>query len=338
MARIPSSFLGIIAFLLWAATTTALATRQALSAWRTLSPVPTGPIHEHSTVALSPTQLVVIGGVLQSGGVISDVYSYSIPTDKWTKLASLPVTINHANAAVVDGRVYVLGGMTGSAWAGNPKGWVYDPSVGDKWTSIEAMPASEARGSAVMGVFNKTIYLASGKTKSGGESVTTVSAFDTISGKWIPLPAAAKNIPEGRDHGGGGVIGRRFYQIGGSLGAITNRKDTVFVLDLEDLSKGWTTAKGRMPTPRRGFATGVIGTRFYTFGGEGNPDKSSNGVYKEIEVYDTATDSWEQLGDMKIPRHGSYSVAVNGSVYIPGGGTASGLPATAAFDVFTPAS
>ena len=120
------------------------------------------------------------------------------------------------------------------------------------------------------------------------------------------------------------------------MGAISNRKDTVFVLDLEDLSAGWTTAKGKMPTPRRGFATGIVGTKFYTFGGEGNPDKSSNGVFKEAEVYDTVTDSWAKLEPMKIPRHGSYAVAVDGKVYIPGGGTASGTPATAAFDVFTP--
>ncbi|KAM7206880.1 galactose oxidase [Naviculisporaceae sp. PSN 640] len=347
MARI-SSLLGTVALLLASTAQSliipnvnsapfdSLAARQ-VSAWKTLAPVPAGKIHEHSTVAINPTQLMIIGGVLQSGGVIDSVYLYDIPTNAWKKLASLPVTINHANAAVVDGRVYVLGGMTGAAWAGNPKGWVYDPAVGDKWTAVESMPTSEARGSAVMGVYNKTIWLASGKTKSGGESVTTVSAFDTVTGKWLTsIPAKAKNIPEGRDHGGGGVIGTKYYQIAGSLGAITNRKDTVFVLDLEDLGKGWSTAKSRMPTPRRGFATGIVGSKFYTFGGEGNPDPASNGIYKEVEVYDTATDSWEVLPPMVIPRHGSYAVAVNGSIYIPGGGTASGTPATAAFDVFTP--
>lgn len=306
------------------------------ASWRTLARMPAGNIHEHSVVALSPTQLVSVGGVLQQGGPISSVYLYDLVKDSWKKLASLPVTINHANAAVVDGKLYVLGGMTGSGWVGNPTTWLYDQAA-DKWTTLASMPASEARGSAVMGVYNKTVWLASGKTKSGGESVATVSAFDTATGRWLDtIPAKAKNLPEGRDHGGGGIVGTKYYQIAGSLGPLTNRTDTVFVLDLENLAAGWARAKGRMPTPRRGFATALIGSKFYTFGGEGNPVASSNGVYNEVEVYDTTTDTWASLGRMPIAKHGSYAVAANGSIYIPGGGTASGTPATDIFDVFTP--
>jgi N-acetylneuraminic acid mutarotase len=308
----------------------------ATGSWKSLADVPTGPIHEHSTVALSSTELAIVGGVRPPGTVIDSVYIYNIPKDSWRKAASLPVTINHANAAVVDGKIYVLGGMTGANWAGTPKCWVYDPAK-DKWASITAMPRAEARGSAVMGVYNKTIWLASGKTGSGGESVTTVSAYDTVSGAWLTsIPGPAKHIPEGRDHGGGGIIGTEFYQLGGSLGPISNRKDTVFVLDLEDLTKGWVTKRGRMPTPRRGFATGVVGTKIYTFGGEGNPDAASKGVFNQVEVYDTETDTWASLAPMRIPRHGSYAAVVNGTVYIPGGGTESGTPATAAFDAFIP--
>ncbi|KAK5654726.1 hypothetical protein OQA88_7051 [Cercophora sp. LCS_1] len=302
-------------------------------AWTTLSPIPTGPIHEHSTVLLSPTQLATIGGVLQAGGVINSVYIYNIPNNTWTRASPLPITINHANGAVVDSKIYVLGGMTGPSWSGTPNSYVYDPTT-DKWTSISPMPASEARGSAVMGVHNKTIWLASGKTGSGGRSVTTVSAFDTASGKWITVPDKAKNIPEGRDHGGGGIVGTKFYQIAGSDGAIANRKDTVFVLDLEALEKGWVTAKGKMPTPRRGFASAVVGEEIWTFGGEGNPDTQS-GVFGEVEVYDTGKDSWRKVSGMKVPRHGSSAVAVGGRIYIPGGGTAMGTPATDLFDVYS---
>ena len=241
---------------------------QVQSQWKTLAAVPTGPLHEHATVALSNTTIAVLGGVTQAGAVLDTLYIYSIPSNTWQKAASLPVTINHANAAAVGGKIYVLGGMTGATWAGTSQCWAYDPTT-DRWSAIASMPSSEARGSAVVGVHNKTIWLASGKAGSGGESLTTVSAFDTAAGEWREdIPAAAKTIPEGRDHGGGGIIGDKFYQVGGSLGAISNRKDTVFVLELGDLGKGWVTAKGRMPTPRRGFATGIIGGKIYTFGGE----------------------------------------------------------------------
>ncbi|KAK3361956.1 hypothetical protein B0T24DRAFT_690526 [Lasiosphaeria ovina] len=170
--------------------------RQQQPAWKTLVPVPAGAIHEYSTVALSSTQLVIIGGVLQTGAVLDSVYLYDIPTNAWKKLAPLPVAINHANVAAVDGKIYVLGGMTGASWAGTPKSWVYDPAA-DKWAALAPMaPASETRRSAVVGVHNRTVWLASGKTGSGGESVVTVSAFDTVLGTWLTtIPARAKNIP-----------------------------------------------------------------------------------------------------------------------------------------------
>lgn len=305
--------------------------------WRTLAPVPTGPIHEHSAVALLGDRLAVVGGVLESGAVINTVAVYSIAANAWTKAAPLPITINHANAAVVDGTLYVLGGMTGAAWAGTGQSWFYDEAT-SRWTALPAMPAGDTpRGSAAVGVYNGTVWLVGGKTRSGGLSATAVSAFDTATRSWrTDIPAAARNIPEGRDHGGGAVVGSKFYQIAGSLQEIANRKDTVFVLDLDNLAAGWTTAKGRMPTPRRGFATAAIGTKIYTFGGEGNPDPASRGVFDSVEVYDTATDTWTRLPPMRIPRHGSSAVATGGSIYIPGGGTASGMPCTDAFDAYIP--
>ena len=55
-----------------------------------------------------------------------------------------------------------------------------------------------------------------------------------------------------------------------------------------------------------------------------------------VEVYDAAADTWASLAPMSIPRHGSSAATVNGSIYIPAGGTASGTPCTDAFDVYTP--
>jgi N-acetylneuraminic acid mutarotase len=74
----------------------------------------------------------------------------------------------------------------------------------------------------------------------------------------------------------------------------------------------------------------------YTFGGEGNPVEGSDGVFDQVEVYDTRKDSWERLGKMKVPRHGTSAVAVKGGVYIPGGGIKLGGAPVDTFDVFYP--
>ncbi|KAK0718464.1 hypothetical protein B0T26DRAFT_872662 [Lasiosphaeria miniovina] len=80
-------------------------------------------------VALAPTQLAIIGRILQAG-VIDSVHIYDIPEDSWKKVASLPKTIDHGNAAAVDGKIYVLGSVTGANWAGTLRSWFMSERVG----------------------------------------------------------------------------------------------------------------------------------------------------------------------------------------------------------------
>ena len=230
--------------------------------------------------------------------------------------------------------------MEDGSWDAIPDSWVWDPSS-RVWASLPPIPAGEARGSATMGVFGDKIVLAGGmKTLEawiGGlqDSVTVVSIFDTKKKVWLPVPVAAKNIPEARDHAGGAVVGDKFYVLGGRDHGQHNVKDTVFVLGLRDLEKGWRTSAGRLPTPRGGLCAGVVGDKVYTFGGEGNTEVAS-GVFNETEVFDARRERWERLGQMSVPRHGTSAVGVGGKVYIPGGGVAIGPGPVATFDVFVP--
>jgi N-acetylneuraminic acid mutarotase len=94
-----------------------------------------------------------------------------------------------------------------------------------------------------------------------------------------------------------------------------------------------------MPTARGGVASGAVGNEIYVFGGEGNPN-STTGIFPQVEGYNTVTDSWESLDDMKIPRHGTYAASVGGKVYIPGGGlqedSGNDNHSTRDFDAFIP--
>lgn len=180
--------------------------------------------------------------------------------------------------------------------------------------------------------------VAGGKAGTGTKSVDTVSAFDTASRKWLTsLPVAASRIPGARDHVGGAVVGHKFYVLGGRDTATTNVKDTLFVLDLEDLGAGWKTSQSSLPTARGGLATAAVGGKIYTFGGEGNQEAGSKGIFKESEVYDAASDSWARLGPMSKPRHGTFAAAVGGKIYLPGGGTTNGLNTDVSYmDVYEP--
>jgi N-acetylneuraminic acid mutarotase len=322
--------------------------------WKSLAPIPLFPRQEHTTLFLPPSTIAIVGGIVPNESFAIPVGStglmqfYSTTKNAWRTRAPMPRGLNHINAAVVDGKIYVLGGLAETdaedpnkrAWRAVSDSWEYDPSQ-DSWSELPGLPDSEARGSAAVGVYDSKIYLAGGMTElelfhdGTQRTASVISIYDTVSRSWLEVPELAKYLPEGRDHAGAAVVGSKMYVLGGRTNGQENIRDTVFILDLCDVEAGWTTGAGKMPTPRGGLSTGVIGDKVYTFGGEGNRAVES-GVFDQVEVYDTRKDEWDSAGTMKIPRHGTYAVGVGRKVYIPGGGIMqSGMPVED-FDVYSP--
>ncbi|KAF4980642.1 hypothetical protein FZEAL_3391 [Fusarium zealandicum] len=318
--------------------------------WETLAKIPIAPRQEHAMAALSETTLSIVGGIIpnpdgEGANTTSLMQLYDIPSDTWRSAAEAPIEVNHPNVAAVDGKIYLLGGLSvasGGIWRAFADSWVYDP-VTDKWYALDPVPAGYEKGSAAMGVYGSMIFMAGGMRTlvpggPGGEqdTVDSVLAFDTASLTWIDLPQAAQKIPEGRDHAGTSVVGCKFYLLGGRLRGQYEVKDTVFILDLDNLEHGWTVSDGRMPTPRGGVVAGAVGSKVYVMGGEGNPTEGAEGVFDDVEVYDTETETWEKLEAMQLPRHGGAAAVVDGGIYLPGGGIREGGAPVDVFDVYWP--
>ncbi|PSN61331.1 galactose oxidase [Corynespora cassiicola Philippines] len=317
--------------------------------WTPLANIALFPRQEHTTVFLPPSTITILGGIIPgsaNSSITTDiVQSYSIPNDTWKSNTPIPLPLNHLNAAVCEGKIYVLGGLAEPmkgvlTWPGVANSWMYDPHL-DKWTDIPGLPRGEERGSAAVGVYKDKIYLAGGLSfvdlvETGEQrTVSIVSIYDTAKQQWLEVPSAAKTIPEGRDHAGAAVVGSKMYILGGRDRETKNVKDTVFILDLDDLEMGWGISQTKMPTPRGGIAAGVIGGEVYAFGGEGNAAVES-GIFDQVEAYDTVKDEWRSVGRMDIPRHGTYAVGVGKNIYIPGGATVQGGGPVAHFDKFSP--
>lgn len=311
--------------------------------WTNLAPIASGVRQEHSTVALGD-DIYIMGGIQleqTANGTtfptLNDVEVYSISQNSWRTVAPLPIPMNHANAAVVDGKLYVLGGLAaGLVWVAFPDCFVYNPEA-DQWTTLAPMPVEQARGSAAMGVHGTTVYLSAGMTSLDGypnglqATVSTVTSYDTKSGVWKTLP----NLPAPRDHAGAALVGNTMYVLGGRTHGQVNVRNTTYALDVRSPEAGWSQ-KADMPTARGGLATGIVGSVVYTFGGEGNPAPGSNGVYNQTEAYDTVTDAWTKLASMPLPRHGTSATSAHGRIYIPGGSIAEGAQPVNAVTSFKP--
>ncbi|KAL5323888.1 hypothetical protein ACEPPN_008430 [Leptodophora sp. 'Broadleaf-Isolate-01'] len=310
--------------------------------WTSLAPLTPFKRQEHRTVALNSTHLYVLGGVVpELDGVIFPTVTlmqvYSIPKNKWTTVAPVPIGFNHPNAAVVDGKIYLLGGLTpgeGLLWVSSPKCFVYDP-VKDKWTALPDMP--DGRGSAAVEVKDKTIYLAGGLTPivsigpdDREDTVNITSSYNTVTKKWTALPA----LPAPRDHAGVALIDSILYILGGRAFGHDNVVNDVFALDLSAKKPVWTTNRAKMPTPRGGLSSATLDGIVYTFGGEGDFSNPS-GVFNETEAYDPCTDKWTKLGPMAFPRHGTCAVAIGRKIYIAGGGNLKGGAPVDTFDYFS---
>lgn len=261
---------------------------------------------------------------------------FSTTSNDWRNASSLPTTINHGNVAAVNGKIYVLGGLNGSNfWTGIGDCYEYDPGT-DSWKTLPSMPTGTARGASAMGVHGSTIYVAGGLTVlnpvTGAQSSTDiVSSYHTKTREWKTLPS----LPEGRDHVGGVVVKGVFYVVGGRVNGARNVRNTVYAMNVSRSDRKWVE-KAAMPTARGGLSTGAIGSKIFTFGGEGDAALIPNGVYDSVEVYDTLSDSWEALPPMPFPRHGTNAASIGPGIHIPGGSNVTGAGAQARNDFFHP--
>jgi N-acetylneuraminic acid mutarotase len=107
------------------------------------------------------------------------VEEYDPKTDTWTKRASIPTPRCYFGTAVVDGKIYVMGGWTPAGSTQTVA--IYDPET-DTWTEGIDMP--ERRSSLSASVVNGRIYAIGGSrdwcnARQGCPVLSLVEEFDT---------------------------------------------------------------------------------------------------------------------------------------------------------------
>ncbi len=290
--------------------------------WVPAPAVGTGPTQETAVVAVDD-KLYVIGGFNAQLAVVDTLQVFDTATCEWSLGPTLPRPVHHANAAVHNGRIYVLGAMETINFT--PVGHVWSLAPGDtEWQVHATMPAGQQRGAGIVATIGDRIYLAGGLR---GGSVAQLSAYVPATDTWdTTLPP----LPVTRDHGCGGAVGGTLYATGGRSTNIGALQGEVYAYT----PGGAWEIRAAMPTPRGGTACGVLGDRIIVVGGEGNGTASS-GVFPQVESYNATTNTWIQHDPMMTPRHGMGAAVIGNSLYVPGGATVQAFGAVDTFEILT---
>ena len=265
---------------------------------------------------------------LLGGRGIRPVDIYDPSTQIWSHGEPPPMEIHHFQAAVWQGRIYVVGAMTGPYPTETPveRILIYDPSR-DSWSNGEPIPQARRRGSAGAVVHGGKLYLTAG-IKNGHTDgwVNWFDSYDFATKKWTELPDA----PRARDHFEAAVIDGKLYAAGGRRSSfVTNQVFdlTIPEVDVYDFSKrSWSTLppKSNLPTLRAGASAVAVGSELIVVGGE---SMSHLAGHTEVEEFDTIRQEWHELPPLSDGRHGTGTVYAGGSLYTcAGAGNRGGSP------------
>jgi Kelch motif len=206
------------------------------------------------------------------------------------------------------------GGTGGMDPDGGPPDVAPPPAGPGHWESLPAMPGKARRYAGVAAV-GEHLFVVGGL----GSEAQEMAAFDTRTSRWevldlLPVPVPMPNVA---------AVGGKLYVLGGADPVRIEVRDT-FAYD--PVQRTWAP---RAPIPlekgRGVAAVGVHGTKILIAGGI-VPGPSANNLntgmrMKEFLAYDTATDTWESLPALSLPR-GYASGAVVGDVFwVIGGST-----------------
>lgn len=203
-------------------------------------------------------------GLVQITCSVNEVYDPS--TNTWTTKASMPISRMQMGAATVNGKIYVMGGMTAGAYSTVNITQIYDPAT-DSWASGASMPYPV--DSYVSAVVDNKIYVIGGQDEylysmQTDQAVNFTQIYNPATNTWslgaaIPAPtwqaAAAATT--------GVMAPKRIYVIGGMLGLGVGSNNN-FVYDPN--TNSWTAA-APMPTARYNPAVAAVNDILYAIGG-----------------------------------------------------------------------
>jgi len=217
--------------------------------------------------------------------------------DSWTTLEPMPTARSSFGVAVVDGKIYAIGGYNGTALNTNE---MYDPET-DTWTRKTSMPT--ARSNFGIAVFQNKIHVMGGYVRYSG-FLDVHEVYDVETDTW----ETRNNSSSYGAYFSANVVGNEIFLIGGSLSPFhpwhTSDENRVY----HPLTDTWTI-KEPLPTAVSHHASTVLDNELYVIGGQ---DIEFNAKYDLNHVYDVETDTWSYKTPLSSSIFGATACATSG--------------------------
>jgi N-acetylneuraminic acid mutarotase len=270
-------------------------------AWETMAPL----LHGRSAhaVVTNGSDLFALGGTGAQGEPVLEVERFD--GERWSEETTLPGEgLNAPAAALVDRRIYLIGGFGTTTNVPTDTVRVYDPA-GRRWST--AAPLPEPRGGHAAVVLDGKIHVL-----GGGNSVETLalhSVYDPATDRWseaAPLPRAKGSVAAV-------VLDGKIWAIGGRSGF-----DDFGDVDVYDpATNKWSPGPAIPPRGTAGAA--VLDGAIHVFGGESQAESKTLGDVLRLDG-----EEWQDVATMPTPRSFARAVAAGDGILVVGGSTAAG--------------
>lgn len=297
--------------------------RSVPARWESRAPVPDA--RTEVSVTADDSLIYLVGGYGLGEGrrpsAPRAMLVYDPLSDRWSDAGEIPEGLNHASAATVGGKIYVIGGFREGSRSATGAVRIYDPA---QRTWRDGAPMPTPRGALAVAVLDGRIHAIGGNAARGMDlephdhgaaaqdrSVGTHEVYDPAQNTWTRL----EPMLTARNHLGAAAIAGKVHVVGGRVPGDME----LTTHEIYDPATDTWAAGPPMPTGRSGIAVVAHRNRLYVFGGETVRMLSSK-TFDEAERFDPATGRWERLPPMPTARHGLGAASFGDAIYVLSGG------------------
>ena len=208
--------------------------------------------------------LLVLAFLTASFVIAAKPVSAAAPVENsWVSKAPMHVARSDLRVAVVNGKIYAIGGNTQNGVVGVNE--VYDPAT-DSWTTEAPMPTAAAVAS---GVFNNKIYFAGGFFDANYVASSLTQIYDPNTDMWSQGSPSPTFFLSGSAGVTTGVMApKRIYVFDSPYGDIMAMpNDPMYTNQVYDPEEDSWVAGAGIPTRRSGFAAAIVNDMLYVIGG-----------------------------------------------------------------------